>query len=117
MLSDTARQGFKPSQHTLALMHINGQSVEQNVLVGIALLGLAAESGDRKLKKEYSGALKKIPKKYQSLVEEQTNYYIQRYGTKVQGVACSKVKRADSNMKMMQCIKQPGKYEDFAWTP
>ena len=117
LLSDPARHGFKRAQHGIALMHIAGQSVEKNALVGIALLGLSAESGDRKLEKEYAAAVKSLPEKYQQLVRDQTQYYIQRYGTKAQGVACGKVKRTDSNLKVMKCVKQPGQYEDYAWAP
>ncbi len=117
LLSDPARHGFKGAQHCIALMHIAGQSVEKNVLVGIALLGLAAESGDRKLEQEYVAAVKSIPEKYQQLVRDQTQYYIQRYGMNAQGVSCNKVKRTASNLKVMMCLKQPGTYEDYAWEP
>jgi TPR repeat protein len=117
VLSEPARHGLKRAQHSIALMHIAGQSVEKNVLIGIALLGLAAESGDRKLKKEYNAAVKTLQKKYQTLVRAQTDYYIQRYGMQVQGVACRKVKRTDSNLKVMKCLKQPGEYEDHPWAP
>ena len=117
LLSDPARHGFKGAQHSLALMHIAGQSVDKNVLVGIALLGLAAESGDRKLEKEYAAAVKSMPEKYQQLVRDQTQYYIQRYGMEAQGVSCNKVKMPDSNLKVMRCLKQPGTYEEYAWAP
>ena len=117
LLAEPARHGLKHAQHSIALMHIQGQSVEKNVLIGIALLGLAAESGDRKLQKEYAAAVKSLPQKFQQPVCDQTQFYVQRYGMEVQCVACRKVKRTDSNFKEMECLKQPGVYEDHAWAP
>jgi hypothetical protein len=117
LLSESARKGLKRSQHTLALMHIAGQAVAKNILVGVALLGLAAESGDRQLKKEYAKAIKAIPNKYQKLVREQTQYYIARYGMDAQGIVCTRVKRTDSNFKILKCYKQLGDFKDLAWQP
>lgn len=116
-LAEAARHGFKRAQHNIALMHINGQGVDKNPLIGVALLGLAAESGDRQLKKDYENGIKALPKKFHKLIREQTNYYIARYGMKAQGISCRKVKRPGSNMKDMRCIKQPGEYETWEWAP
>jgi len=117
LLSEPARNGLKRAQHSIALMHLKGQSVDKNPLIGIALLGLAAESGDRKLEREYKAAIKTLPEKYQKLVRAQTEYYVQRYGMQAQGISCRKVKKTDSNLKAMKCVKQPGVYEDHAWAP
>jgi hypothetical protein len=117
LLSEPARHGLKRAQHSIALMHIEGQSVDKNPLIGIALIGLAAESGDKKLEREYRKAIKTLPEKYRKLVRAQTDYYVQRYGMKAQGISCGKVKRTDSNMKVMKCVKQPGVFEDHAWAP
>ena len=117
LLAEAARHGFKRAQHSLALMHINGNSVDKNVLIGIALLGLAAESGERKLKREYEKAVKSLPKKFHKPVRDQTDYYIARYGMAVQGVSCSLVKKPGSNLKHMVCLKQPGQYDDWDWAP
>jgi len=117
LLAESARKGLKRSQHSLALMHIAGQAVAKNILVGVALLGLAAESGDGQLKKEYAKAVKAIPDKYQKLVGEQTQYYIARYGMAAQGIVCAKVKRTDSNFKTLKCYKQLGDFKDRAWKP
>ena len=117
LLAEAARHGLKRAQHSLALMHINGYSVTKNVLIGVALLGLAAESGERKLQKEYEKAVKSLPKKYHNLVRQQTDYYIARYGMAVQGVHCALVKKVGSNLKRMLCLKQPGQYEVWDWAP
>ena len=117
LLAEAARHGFKRAQHSLALMHINGNSVEKNVLIGIALLGLAAESGERKLKREYEKAVKSLPNKFHKPVRDQTDYYIARYGMAVQGIGCSLVKKVGSNLKHMVCLKQPGQYEVWDWAP
>ncbi len=116
-LAEPARHGFKRAQHSLALMHINGNGVDKNILVGIALLGLAAESGDRKLEREYDKAVKALPEKYQQPVRDQTQYYIARYGMDVQGITCSSVKRYQSNLKDMLCLKIPGEYRTWEWAP
>ncbi|HIG42688.1 MAG: hypothetical protein ABGY96_03705 [bacterium] len=116
-LTEPARHGYKLSQHALALMHLKGESTQPNLLIGTALLGLAAESGDRKLEKEYEKLLKKVPDKYNQLVQDQTSYYIELYGMKVQGIACSNTKLPNSNIKIMKCIKQKGDYPDYPWKP
>jgi hypothetical protein len=117
VLSEPARHGLKRAQHSIALMHIEGQSLDKNPLIGIALIGLAAESGDRKLEREYREAIKTLPKKYRELVLAQTDCYVQRYGMKAQGIPFRKVKRTDSDMKVMKCVKEPGEFEDHAWVP
>lgn len=116
-LAEAARHGFKEAQHGIALMHINGHGVEKNVLVGVALLGLAAESGDRTLKREYNKGLKAIPEKFRKLVRDQTEYYKARYGMDVQGIACDRIARPGSNMKVTRCLKQPGEYQTWDWAP
>ena len=117
ILSDPARHGMKRAQHAIALMHLNGEGIEKNPLVGVALLGLAGENGDSKLQRQYEKALKKLPKKYQPLVKQQVDYYVARYGTEVQGVACRRMATTGSNLKYTLCIKYPGEYELWEWTP
>ena len=83
----------------------------------MALLGLAAELGDRKLKRDYEKGIKALPKKFQRLVRDQTDYYIARYGMKAQGISCRNMKRPGSYMKDTRCVKQPGQYEVWDWAP
>ena len=116
-LAIAAKHGYKRAQQTLAIMHLNGHAVEKNLLVGVALLGLAAESGDRKLKRQFNEAVESLPPKFQPLVREQTAYYIARYGMQAQGVSCNLVKQLSSNLKKMRCIKQPGNYQVWDWAP
>ena len=116
-LAEPARHGLKNAQHSIALMHLMGQGIKKNLLVGTALFGLAAESGDRKLKREHKNLMKAIPKKYKSVVQAQTDYYIQRYGMAAQGIKCERVKNTGSNLMSMLCQKQPGNYKDNPWTP
>ncbi len=117
VLEEPARHGFKKAQHALALMHINGTGVEKNILVGVALLGLAAESGDRRLQKNYRKALKALPDKYQSLVRKQVQYYVARFGMEAQGISCSYQALRGSNRKALHCLKDPGNYEVYPWSP
>ncbi|MCZ6887161.1 MAG: hypothetical protein O7H39_01605, partial [Gammaproteobacteria bacterium] len=77
ILSETARQGFKDSQHAMAMMYIRGEGVDKNPLIGTALFGLAAESGDRTLQRDYGKLLKSIPDKYRAVVEAQVAFYIE----------------------------------------
>lgn len=117
LLADAARHGMKRAQHAVARMHLEGHGVDKNLLVGTALFGLAAESGDRDLKRQYKKLFGVIPDKYQPLVEQQVTYYTQRYGMKVQGVKCKRERRRQSNLVETRCVKQPGAYEDHAWAP
>ena len=80
-------------------------------------MGLAAETGERRLQKEYAAALGKIPEKYRELVKQQTSYYIQRYGMEAQGVVCRKQKHTSTNRKIMACFKHPGDYQLYDWAP
>jgi hypothetical protein len=116
-LSEPARHGYKRAQHSLALMHLSGEFVDKNILIGTALMGLAAEGGDKRLDKEYQKLLKAIPEKYRTLVAEQTDYYIARYGAQAQGVVCDRIRLPGSNRTSFQCSKQLGTYEEYAWVP
>ena len=116
-LSEPARRGYKRAQHTLALMHLEGYGVDKHPLVGVALLGLASESGDRRLTKEYEKSVKALPEKHQQVVRDQTAYYIARYGMKVQGVTCSMEPIRGSNRKTMTCVKGLGNHPDIPWAP
>ncbi len=117
VLSEPARLGLKRAQHSIALMHIQGQSVQKNLLIGTALFGLAVESGDRKLLQEHAKLLKLIPEKFISLVHKQTEYYIERYGMEAQGIVCTKEKPIGSHLPVMECRKQPGTYKEYPWAP
>ncbi len=117
VLSEPARLGFKRAQHSIALMHIQGQSVQKNLLIGTALFGLAVESGDRKLLKEHAKLLEMIPEKFTSLVKKQTEYYIERYGMEVQGIICTREKPSGSHFTVVECRKQPGNYKGYPWAP
>jgi hypothetical protein len=115
LLSDPARRGYKGAQHAMALMHIKGESVEKNVLIGTALMGLAAESGDRQLKRDYANLLQSVAKKYRSLVEAQVSYYIARYGMQAQGIHCA-IPDPSVSVKL-ECWKEPGDYTEYPWKP
>jgi TPR repeat protein len=117
VLSEPASLGLKRAQHSIALMHIQGQSVEKNLLIGTALFGLAAESGDRKLLQEHTKLLKLIPEKFKLLVQQQTDYYIERYGMETQGIVCAKEKPLGSHLAVVECRKQPGTYKEYPWAP
>lgn len=117
ILAEPARRGFKSAQHALALMHLQEQGVDRNPLIGTALFGLAAESGDRRLQREYKQLLKSLPKKFHDLVEQQRVYYIERYGMAAQGIVCNKVRDQGSNLRVIRCRKEQGEYPEFAWQP
>lgn len=117
VLSETARHGFKDSQHAMALMYLRGQGVERHPLKGAALLGLAAESGDKTRKREYEKALLAIPEQYREVVQQQVDFYVGRYGMQAQGITCSMKKRPQSNLRAMECLKAPGVYDEYPWDP
>ena len=117
VLAETARHGFKNSQHAMALMYLRGDGVEKHPLKGTALMGLAAESGDRRIRREYRELLNAIPDKYRDLVQQQVDFYIERYGMEAQGITCAMKRRPNSNMRAMECLKAPGVYEEYPWTP
>ncbi len=117
VLSEPARRGLKGAQHAMALMHLDGRVVEKNVLVGTALMGLAAESGDRQLERDYAKLLKSVPDKYGALVEAQVVYYIERYGMAAQGIRCARETAPASNIRKLVCWKQAGQYADYPWAP
>ena len=116
-LAATAAEGFKQSQHAMAMMYLEGKGVAQHQLKGIALLGLVAESGHRSAKREYNKALKKFPNRERAIVEKQAAWYIARYGMEAQGVTCVRNKKAFSHFADIECTKMPGDYRVYDWTP
>ena len=116
-LSEPAAKGLKTAQQLMGLMYLRGEGVEKNPLKGVALLGLAAESGDRALKRQYSLALKNVPDQYQDVVRQQVAFYIARYGMAAQGITCKRTRKPQSHFMAMDCDKAPGDYEDHPWAP
>ena len=94
-----------------------GEGVERHPLKGVALLGLAAESGDRGVRRQYKTALEKVPDKYRDMVEAQVQVYIERYGMEAQGVTCVRKRKPQSHFFGMDCSKQLGEYEVVPWVP
>ena len=116
-LSEPAAKGLKTAQQLMALMHLKGEGVEQHPLKGVALLGLAAETGDRAVRRQYSEALKRVPEQYQEVVRQQVQFYIARYGMEVQGISCKRTRKPQSHFMAMDCDKAPGEYEVHPWAP
>lgn len=116
-LSEPAAKGLKRAQHLMGLMHLRGEGVEKRPLKGVALLGLAAENGDRMVKRQYDEALKRVPEQYRDVVQQQVQFYIARYGMAAQGVTCKRTRRPQSHFSAMDCDKAVGDYPVFPWQP
>ena len=116
-LSEPAAKGLKRAQHLMGLMHLRGEGVERRPLKGVALLGLAAETGDRAVKRQYTEALKRVPEQYRDVVQQQVQFYIARYGMAAQGITCKRTRRPQSHFSAMDCDKAVGDYPVFPWQP
>lgn len=116
-LSEPAAKGLKRAQHLMGLMHLRGEGVEKRPLKGVALLGLAAETGDRAVKRQYAEALKRVPEQYRDVVQQQVQFYIARYGMAAQGISCKRTRRPQSHFSAMDCDKAVGDYAVFPWQP
>ena len=116
-LSEPAAKGLKRAQHLMGLMHLRGEGVEKRPLKGVALLGLAAEAGDRMVKRQYSEALKRVPDEYRDVVQQQVQFYIDRYGMAAQGITCKRTRKPQSHFSAMDCDKAVGDYAVFPWQP
>ena len=112
-----AANGLKTAQGIMALMVLRGEGTEKHPLKGVALLGLAAESGDRGTRRQYRQALDKVPKQFRETVEAQVQVYIERYGMEAQGITCKRTRRPQSHFTVMDCSKQLGDYEVLPWVP
>ena len=116
-LSEPAAKGLKRAQHLMGLMHLRGEGVEKRPLKGVALLGLAAENGDRMVKRQYDEALKRVPEQFRDVVQQQVEFYIARYGMVAQGITCKRTRRPQSHFSAMDCDKAVGDYPVFPWQP
>lgn len=116
-LEAPAANGLKIAQQLMAFMYMRGEGVQKHPAKGVALLGLAAESGDRGVRRQYRKALDAVPDEYRDVVEQQVQFYIERYGMAAQGVTCKRANRPQSHFMAMDCTKAPGDYPDHPWAP
>ena len=119
-LAAPAAKGLKIAQHVVALMYLKGEGVEKNAgtqAKGVALLGLAAESGDKAVQRQYRKALKRTPEALREVVERQVAYYVERYGMAAQGVTCKRTRKPRSHFMAVDCSKTPGDYVEHPWAP
>ena len=116
-LEAPAANGLKIAQQIMAFMYMRGEGVEKHPAKGVALLGLAAESGDRSVRRQYRRALGAVPDQYREVVEQQVAYYIERYGMEAQGITCKRANRPQSHFMAMDCTKEVGDYPDHPWAP
>lgn len=116
-LEAPAANGLKIAQQLMAFMYMRGEGVEKHLPKGVALLGLAAESGDRTVRRQYRKALGAVPDQYRDVVQQQVAYYIERYGMEAQGITCKRANRPQSHFMAMDCTKEIGDYPDHPWVP
>ncbi len=116
-LEAPAANGLKIAQQLMAFMYMRGEGVQKHPAKGVALLGLAAESGDRSVRRQYRKALGAVPDEYRDVVEQQVQFYIERYGMATQGITCKRANRPQSHFMAMDCTKEPGDYPDHPWVP
>ncbi len=116
-LESPAANGLKIAQQIMAFMYMRGEGVEKHPAKGVALLGLAAESGDRSVRRQYRKALNAVPDQYRDVVQQQVAYYVKRYGMEAQGITCKRANRPQSHFLSMDCTKEVGDYPDHPWAP
>ena len=116
-LAEPAAKGLKVAQQLMGLMYLRGEGVEKHPLKGVALLGLAAETGDKTVERQYSEALKRVPDQFRDVVRQQVQFYIARYGMAAQGISCKRTRKPQSHFTAMDCDKAPGDYEVYPWAP
>ena len=108
-LSGTAVRGFKTSQYILAFMFLKGQYVDQSLLLGMAWLGVAKESGDPEWLELYQNLYSQLPPNQQAIVDARVAQYVEKYGMATQNVSCSRQPVAGSRRAETNCIKIDGK--------
>lgn len=108
-LSGTAVRGLKPSQYILAFMFLKGQYVDQSVLLGMAWLGVAKESGDPEWLELYQSIYSQLPPDQRPIVDARVAKYVEQYGMATQNVSCSRQPVAGSRRAETNCIKIDGK--------
>ena len=104
-LSETAIQGLKKSQYILAFMFLKGEYVDKNILLGMAWLGVAAESEDKEWVEQYNNLYANFNEAQQAMVDAKVNQYIERYGLSKTNVTCERLQAAGSRRYETRCIK------------
>ncbi len=112
-LSDTAAKGLKESQYLLSIMFMQGQGTNKSILIGLAWLGVAIESGNEEWQKTYDTMYQALNTAQRSMVDEKVQQYVEKYGSDKQGVTCSKRTAVGDRNFELRCAKNQGTYPDY----
>jgi TPR repeat protein len=108
-LSATAVRGLKQSQYMLAFMFLKGQHVDQSIVLGMAWLGVAIESGEPEWIELYDSLYQRATPEQKVLIAAKVAQYIEQYGMSAQNVSCSRRPVAGSRRAESRCLKQAEK--------
>jgi hypothetical protein len=117
ILSDTATKGLKESQYLVALMLLKGQGVSKSTLGGLGWLGVAIESGNEEWSEIYNEMYESLNQDQRAMIDEQVRKYVEKYGSKAQGISCSNRPLTGSHRAELRCSKLEGTYPDHAFDP
>ena len=116
-LSNTATKGLKESQYLVALMLLKGQGVSKSTLGGLGWLGVAIESGNEEWTEIYNKMYESLNQDQRATIDEQVRKYVEKYGSKTQGISCSNRPLTGSHRVELRCSKLEGIYPDHEFDP
>lgn len=108
LLSETAVQGLKDSQYVMAFMFLKGEHVDKSILLGMAWLGVAKESGNKDWVELYDGMYARANAAQQSMIDAKVDQYVEQYGMSATNITCKRTQVTGSRRYQMRCIKVGG---------
>jgi hypothetical protein len=90
LLKTPATWGYKGSQYAVAFMFLKGQHVEQSTVLGMAWLGVAAESKVPEWTQQFNAFYELASAEEKQKIDAKLKEYIGKFGMKAQHVTCSK---------------------------
>jgi TPR repeat protein len=108
LLSETAVQGLKKSQYIMAFMFLRGEHVDKSILLGMAWLGVAKESGEDEWVELYDNMMSRANPTQQAMIEEKVSQYVSLYGMSRMNLTCKRAQVTGSRRYEMRCIKVGG---------
>lgn len=108
LLSETAVQGLKKSQYIMAFMFLRGEHVDKSILLGMAWLGVAKESGEDEWVELYDNMMTRANPTQQAMIEEKVSQYVSLYGMDRMNLTCKRAQVTGSRRYEMRCIKVGG---------
>jgi TPR repeat protein len=103
LYNQAAHWGHKGAQYVLGEMYLRGEGVEQNEIMGLAWLDVAAESRDRDFVRAHKKAAKSMSGADVEKADKVADKIAAAYGIDAAQMTCKREMRVGSNIKVTNC--------------